>query len=89
MKEKSPKLRSLIYSLFSKIHCQEEKDFKIIIENIINNLKLFKEDKLLIYQAIKQFSKNNCSLVNSEYINAVLDVDPVNHLFNTLEFFDN
>jgi len=87
MKEKSPKLRSLIYSLFSKIHCHEEKDFKVIIENIINNLKLFKEDKLLIYQAIKQFSKNNCSLLNSQYINAILDIDPVNNLFNYFRIF--
>jgi hypothetical protein len=77
MKEKSPRLRALIFSLFCKIHCQLEKDFRIVIENILNNLKVFKEDKLLIFQAIKQFSKNNCCFVNAEYIHAILDIDPV------------
>jgi predicted nucleic-acid-binding protein len=84
MREKSGKLRALIYSLISNIRCQLEKDFKIVIENILNNLKLFKEDKLLVFQAIKMFSKNNCSFINTEYINAILDIDPVNIYYNSL-----
>ncbi len=81
MKEKSHKLRTLIYSLFCKIICKSENDFKITFENILNNLKLFKEDKPLLFHAIKEFAKNNTSYINTEYINAVLDIDPVKLIF--------
>lgn len=82
LKEKSLPLRKFLYSLYAKIHNENSADFEKFVKILFENLKIFPEDKLLIFQCLKEFAQNNIEHVNDNYIVNLLDLDSVNYIFN-------
>jgi hypothetical protein len=89
MKEKSVILRKHLYSLLSFVHFYKKDDYEACIkvklffqlfQIILENLRIYPDDKNFIFELVKKLSQNNSEFLHTDYINKLLNLDPVFYL---------